>query len=100
MREPLRDLTGGGSAISLATTTGDEFVAVNQGGAMAADDQLLYKPETAGAKLELGRTAVYHLVKTGELRSVKIGRSRRIPASALEEYVQNLMRTGGGDAAA
>ena len=57
---------------------------------MAADDQLLYKPETAGAKLELGRTSVYLLVKTGELRSVKIGRSRRIPAAALEEYVNRL----------
>jgi excisionase family DNA binding protein len=57
---------------------------------MAADDQLLYKPETAGAKLEMGRTAIYHLVKTGELRSVKIGRSRRIPAAALEEYVNRL----------
>jgi excisionase family DNA binding protein len=57
---------------------------------MAADDQLLYKPETAGAKLELGRTSVYLLVKTGELRSVKIGRSRRIPAAALQEYVNQL----------
>lgn len=57
---------------------------------MAADDHLLYRPESAGEKLEMGRTAIYHLVKTGELRSVKIGRSRRIPADALEEYVRKL----------
>jgi excisionase family DNA binding protein len=63
---------------------------LTEGGSMAADDQLLYKPETAGAKLELGRTSIFHLVKTGELRSVKIGRSRRIPADALEEYVERL----------
>jgi excisionase family DNA binding protein len=67
-----------------------------KGGSMAADDQLLYKPETAGAKLEMGRTAIYQLVKTGELRSVKIGRSRRIPAAALQDYVNKL--TGGRDA--
>jgi excisionase family DNA binding protein len=90
MRESLRDLTGAELAITLASTTSDGFVAVNQGGLMAADDQLLYKPENAGAKLDMGRTAIYHLVKTGELRSVKIGRSRRIPAAALEEYVERL----------
>jgi excisionase family DNA binding protein len=63
---------------------------LTKGGLVATDKKLLYKPETAGAQLEMGRTAIYHLVKTGELRSVKIGRSRRIPADALEEYVEKL----------
>jgi excisionase family DNA binding protein len=52
--------------------------------------QLLYKPENAGAILDLGRTTVYALMATGELRSVKIGRSRRVPADALDEYVKKL----------
>jgi len=30
-------------------------------------------------------------MKSGELQSVKIGRSRRIPAAALEEYVNKLV---------
>jgi excisionase family DNA binding protein len=30
---------------------------------------------------------------SGELQSVKIGRSRRVPAYALEEYVERLTRT-------
>jgi excisionase family DNA binding protein len=57
---------------------------------MAANKKLLYKIENAGEQIDMGRTSMYHLVKTGELRSVKIGRSRRIPADALEEYVEKL----------
>jgi excisionase family DNA binding protein len=59
---------------------------------MATDDQLLYTPEGAAAKLASGRTTVYELIRSGELRSVKIGRSRRIPAAALEEYVGRLVQ--------
>ena len=44
----------------------------------------------------MGRTSIYSLIASGELRSVKIGRSRRIPADALEEYVGRL--TGGNAA--
>jgi len=40
--------------------------------------------------LNLGRTGVYGLIRTGELPSVRIGRSRRIPASALFDFVQSL----------
>jgi excisionase family DNA binding protein len=56
--------------------------------------QLLYKPENAGAILDVGRTTVYALMGTGELRSVKIGRSRRVPADALDEYVNKLAGNG------
>jgi len=58
---------------------------------MATDDQLLYTPEGAAQKLAQGRTTIYELMRSGELRSVKIGRSRRIPA-ALEEYVGRLVQ--------
>lgn len=67
---------------------------------MNTDSRLLYTPEHAAAQLDIGRTHIYGLIARGELRSVKVGRNRRIPAAALQEYVHNLMRTGGGDAAA
>lgn len=51
---------------------------------------LLLKPEEAARQLSIGRTKVFALMETGEIRSVKIGRSRRIPADALAEYVANL----------
>ena len=50
-------------------------------------ENLLLTPERAGERLDIGRTRVYELMASGELRSVKIGRSRRIPASALQEFV-------------
>jgi excisionase family DNA binding protein len=65
---------------------------------MATDDQLLYTPEGAATKLASGRTTVYALMASGELRSVKIGRSRRIPAAALDEYVEKLLHAGPGAA--
>jgi excisionase family DNA binding protein len=52
----------------------------------------LFTPEHAGAKLDVGRTTVYALMASGELQSVKIGRCRRIPAAALQAYVERLVQ--------
>ena len=60
---------------------------------MATDAPLLYTPEGAATKIATGRTTIYQLIASGELRSVKIGRSRRIPAAALDEYVEKLFAT-------
>ncbi len=56
-------------------------------------NELLLVPESAAERLSIGRTAVYELISSGELKSVKIGRSRRVPVSALEEYVDRLAAT-------
>ena len=50
-------------------------------------DPLLVRVEEAARLLGLGRSKVYELVGSGELRSVAIGRSRRIPASAIREWL-------------
>lgn len=55
-------------------------------------DQLLYRPEDAGSVLGIGRSKVFELLATGQLASVQIGRSRRIPRTALEAYVERLQR--------
>ena len=57
---------------------------------MKADLKLLLTPEEAAERLSVGRTKVYELVATGQLRSVKIGASRRIPAEALPELIEGL----------
>ena len=38
----------------------------------------------------LGRTRVFDLIGTGELKSVKIGRRRFVPDSAIQEYIESL----------
>ncbi|MEU2080395.1 helix-turn-helix domain-containing protein [Streptomyces albus] len=49
-------------------------------------DELLTVPEVM-ARLRLGRSTVYDLIRTRRLPSVTIGRSRRIPASALRDFI-------------
>ena len=53
-------------------------------------DQLLLTPEHAAELLAVGRTKLYELLRTGALESVHIGAARRIPASALTAYVEQL----------
>lgn len=58
-------------------------------------DRLLYTPEEAADLLGIGRSRLYDLIRTRDLDSVKIGRSRRISASALTDYVTSLATSLG-----
>ena len=58
-------------------------------------DRLLLKPEEAADILGVGRSRVYDLMRSHELVSVKIGRSRRVPAASLREFVETLAKDGG-----
>ena len=40
------------------------------------------------ARLQLGRSAVYDLLRTRQLASITLGRSRRIPAHALTDFIR------------
>lgn len=53
---------------------------------------LLLTPEEAADVLRVGRTTVYALMKTGQLRPVHIGRSCRLSRAELERYVRRLER--------
>lgn len=54
-------------------------------------DRVLLTVEEAAARLRIGRTNAYALVRTGQLASVLIGRLRRIPAEAVAEYAARLV---------
>ncbi|THJ72226.1 helix-turn-helix domain-containing protein, partial [Candidatus Frankia alpina] len=43
--------------------------------------------QDSGQALCVGRTTMYALVSSGEIPSVTIGRLRRVPAEALNDYV-------------
>jgi excisionase family DNA binding protein len=72
-------------------STSNEFV-VNGN----ATQPLLLTAEQAAASLAICRTKVYELLRNGELESVQIGASRRIPADALAEYVEGLRTQAQG----
>ena len=57
---------------------------------VATADRLLLTPEEAAKVLRIGRTTVYALMKSGDLRPVHIGRSCRISQSELDRYVRRL----------
>ena len=57
--------------------------------------KLLYKIPEASECLGVGRTRVYELMQTGDLRYVMVGASRRIPADALTDYVDSLRDNHG-----
>lgn len=41
--------------------------------------------------LHLSRPTVYGLINSGQLRSFKVGRVRRVPTSAVDDYVAGMV---------
>jgi excisionase family DNA binding protein len=48
---------------------------------------LLYRVEEAAEALRLSRSALYEVIRSGQLRTVKCGRRRLVPVRALAEYI-------------
>jgi len=53
-------------------------------------EKLLYTVEEAAELLSVSRCKVYELISDELLYSVKVGRSRRVPAVALARFVETL----------
>jgi excisionase family DNA binding protein len=49
-----------------------------------------YRVDEAATALRLSRSGIYELIRSGKLRSVKQGRRRLIPVTALTEYLNSL----------
>jgi excisionase family DNA binding protein len=49
-----------------------------------------YTVEQVAEILHIGRDKVYYLLRTGQLRSIKIGNSRRITSQHLAQFVASL----------
>jgi len=73
---------GGGSAASLRT------------------DQMAYKIDGAARVLDLSERTVWTLVKTGEIESFTVGRSRLITRQALEDFLRRKIAEANGDQSA
>lgn len=57
--------------------------------------RLLLTVEEAAERLGIGRTHMWSLVSSGAVRSVNIGRLRRVPAECLSEFVADLLGDDG-----
>jgi excisionase family DNA binding protein len=47
--------------------------------------------DEAAEQLRVSRWSLYNLIRTNQLRTIKIGRRRLIPASAIAECLDQLM---------
>jgi excisionase family DNA binding protein len=59
--------------------------------------QYLYRIPEAMRLLAMSRSVIYEQVRAGRLRVVKQGRATRIPAIAIQDYVQLLINESEGD---
>jgi excisionase family DNA binding protein len=53
-------------------------------------DNQMYTPKQVANVLMLSKSKTYELIASGEIPSIKIGWSRRVPAAFLNEYVKQL----------
>lgn len=49
---------------------------------------VLYRVEEAAEALRLSRSQIYELIRSGRLQTVKEGRRRLVPVTALTDYVE------------
>jgi excisionase family DNA binding protein len=75
----------------IATLLG-EVVAQKLRDLPADQPRLLLTVEEAADRLAISRTVVYELLRSGRLESVTIGRNRRIPAVAIDDFVARLRK--------
>jgi excisionase family DNA binding protein len=55
---------------------------------------VLYRVDEAALALRLSRSVLYELIRSGRLRTVKVGRRRLVPVDALVECVARLVEDG------
>ncbi|MGW3352116.1 helix-turn-helix domain-containing protein [Nonomuraea rubra] len=58
----------------------------------ANDDVRLYRVQDAMTLLGQSRSSIYELIRSGRLRTVKEGRTRLVPSTAIREYIALLER--------
>lgn len=56
----------------------------------SSDDRMTRKPAEVAFMLGVGRGRVYDLIRTGELRSIRVGRTILIPLTAVEEFLNSV----------
>jgi excisionase family DNA binding protein len=66
------------------------------GAAQGRGQTLLLTAEEAADELRIGRTRMYALIKSGEVVSIKVGGSRRVPYGELAAYIGRLVTAQGG----
>lgn len=57
----------------------------------ATPARVMFTAEEAAEQLGIGRTVMFRLIRNGDIESVRIGRLRRVPATAIQNYAARLV---------
>ncbi|AVH21179.1 helix-turn-helix transcriptional regulator [Nocardia cyriacigeorgica] len=57
---------------------------------MSHQQERLHRIPEACGRLGIGRSYLYELMGAGRIRSVKVGRRRLVPESAIREFIEQL----------
>jgi len=60
-------------------------------------EQVLLTIPAAAARLSLGRSKLYELLSSGEIKAVRIGRAVRVPTAEIDAYAARLLTEGEAD---
>jgi excisionase family DNA binding protein len=62
------------------------------------DVKVLLSVEEAAERLDIGRTLLYELIRTRRIRTIHVGRLRKVPVESLREFVdqQRALATADG----
>jgi excisionase family DNA binding protein len=72
--------------------------AIREAQPVAEGPERLFSVAAAAAVTGLGRSSVYELIGRGELRTLKVGRRRLVPASAIAELAARADGAAAGGA--
>jgi hypothetical protein len=69
--------------------------------ARLAEEAIAYRPAEALQVFPIGRSALYELLRTGEVASFRVGRARFIPRQSLIDFMERQLaeERGQGEAA-
>ena len=56
------------------------------------ENKILLTVPQAADRLGVGRSFLYEMIRRGEVQSIRLGRARRVPVSALERFVEAKLR--------
>jgi excisionase family DNA binding protein len=59
--------------------------------------RLVLSVEAAASALSISRTRMFSLIKSGAIKTIRVGRLRRIPAESLNDYVDQLVLAQAGN---
>ena len=59
------------------------------------EQQMLMTIPEAARRLALSRSTLYRLIRQGQLRTIRVGRARRVPVTELARFTEQLVAEAG-----